>query len=61
MNRDIDIKGIHFHISNYTPRRNTFERGIKYKLFVDYIPTEYHFSTIKECKSWIEKNYYIFM
>ena len=61
MKREIIIKDIKFYIANYTPRRNEYERGQKYKLFVDEIPTAYTFTTIKAAKSFIKSNYYIFM
>lgn len=32
--RDFTIKGVDFHIGNYRPRKNEFEKGLKYQLFV---------------------------
>lgn len=67
MNRDIYTeKGYHFHIGNYTPRRNEYERGLKYKLFFYSVerdgeeilyPTSSCFSTLKEAKDHIIRNY----
>ena len=71
MNRDFEVHGIKFHIGNYTPRRNEFERGAKYKLYVyrdlkhegeTAIPTNFICSTIKEAKEfatreWIRFDY----
>ena len=61
MQREIIIKDIHFYIGNQTPRRNEYERGQKYRLYADGIPTGYTFTTIKEAKNFILKNYYIFL
>ena len=61
MKRSINIKGINFYIGNQTPRRNQFERGQKYKLYVDDMPTGYTFRTIKDCRSFIYKNYFIWL
>lgn len=61
MKREIIIKDIKFYIANYTPRRNEYERGQKYKLYADGIPTAYTFDTIKAAKAFINANYYIFM
>lgn len=70
MNRNINYKGISFYIANYTPRRNQYEKGLKYQLFIkspdyiaphpEYIPTNIYFCTIHEGKRWIKANYYIF-
>lgn len=61
MKRNINIKGIAFYIGNCTPRKNEFERGLKYRLFVDDLPTDYCFSTIKEAKEFINNNYFIWL
>lgn len=58
MKRDFEIKGVQFHLGNYTPRRNEFERGLKYQLYVDGIPTGYKFNTLKEGKVYATKNYF---
>lgn len=58
MKREIMIKNIRFYIGNYTPRNNEFEKGLKYKLFVDDIPTNYNFNSIKEAKKFITDNYW---
>lgn len=58
MKRDFEVKGIRFHLGNYTPRRNEFERGLKYQLYVDGIPTGYKFNTLKEGKAYATKNYF---
>jgi hypothetical protein len=61
MKREIIVKDIVFYIGNQTPRRNEYERGQKYRLFVGGRPTSYTFHTIKEAKTFIEKNYFIWM
>lgn len=61
MKRNFEIKGIQFSVGNYTPRHNYFERGLKYRLFVGGIPTEYVFETIKRAKRFAEVNYYIWL
>lgn len=61
MKRDFNIKGITFHIGNYTPRKNEYERGLKYRLFVGDRPTNYVFTTIKQAKEFINKNYFIWL
>lgn len=61
MKRDFIYKNIPFYIGNYTPRNNKFEHGLKYRLFVNDIPTEHVFATIKECKNWIMQNYFIYL
>lgn len=61
MKRDIEKKGILFHIGNQTPRRNEYERGQKYRLFVEGIPTGQTFATIKAAREYIEKNYFLYM
>lgn len=59
MKREFEYKGIIFYIGNYTPRRNEFERGCKYKLFYgpDHIPTDWIFGTIKEAKEFIQREW----
>jgi len=58
---------IFFRIGNRTPRRNEYERGLKYHLYVmdkkDFIfyPTGRYYSTIKEAKEDARKNYFIWL
>lgn len=61
MKRNINYKGIPFYIGNYTPRNNEYEKGQHYKLFVDDMPTQYTFSTIREARTFIYKNYFIWL
>lgn len=61
MKRDIEKKGILFHIGNQTPRKNEYERGLKYRLFVNGYPTSHAFCTIREAKEFAEKNYFLWM
>lgn len=63
MRRDVEYKGIMFHIGNFTPRNNEYERGLKYRLFVgpEMIPTDHVFMTIREAKTFIEKNYWLWL
>lgn len=61
MKRNVTFKGIDFHIANYTPRKNEYERGLKYKLFVAGIPTSYCFCTIREARNFISKNYFMWL
>lgn len=61
MKRQYIYKNIVFNIANYQPRENAFEKGLKYQLFVSDIPTNHKFSTIKDCKQWINNNYFIFI
>ena len=61
MKRDIQIKGIDFHIGNYTPRRNEYEKGLKYKLYAGGIPTDHVFSTLREAKEFINNNYWLWL
>ncbi len=58
MKRDKNIKGLIFHLGNYTPRKNEFERGLKYRLFVDNIPTGYTFGTLREGWQFVNDNYW---
>ena len=60
MKRIILKPGVKFEIANYTPRKNEFEKGLKYRLFVDDIPTAETFSTLKQAKEWIDKNWIIY-
>ena len=61
MKRDFEVKGMRFHLGNYTARNNEFERGLKYRLYVDDIPTIYLFSTIKEGKEFAKHNYWMWL
>ena len=60
MNRVINIHGINFEVVNRMPRKNQFERGQKYGLFVDNIPTSATFSTIKSALKWVNENWFIY-
>lgn len=68
MKREIEYKGIKFFIGNYTPRKNEYEKGLKYKLYVkryspitrpdgEYIPTDSCFETIRQAKEWIKREW----
>lgn len=61
MKREIKKSGILFYIGNYTPRKNEFERGLKYRLFVDGVPTSNTFETIHAARDYINKNYFIYL
>lgn len=61
MRRDIEKRGILFHIGNRTPRRNEYERGQKYALFVNGIPSGHTFHTIKAAREYIEQNYFLYL
>lgn len=61
MKRQETIKGILFEVGNQTPRRNEYERGQKYRLFVDGIPTGYTFATIKAAREFYRKNFFIWL
>ena len=60
-NRTIKKCGLMFYIGNRTPRRNEYENGLKYIVFVGEIPTSNYFSTIKAAKQWIYKNYWLYL
>ena len=63
MKREFIYKGISFYIGNYAPRKNEFEKGLKYQVFVDYsgyYGTGAKFATIKSAKEWIKRNIYRF-
>lgn len=61
MKREIEKKGVKAYIANYTPRRNEYEKGLKYKLIIGEMPTNYCFSTIKEAIAFFDKNYFIWL
>lgn len=54
-------KNISFSIGKRTPRRNEYEKGLKYFLIVNNYTTCYFFDTIKAAKQWIHDNYFIFL
>lgn len=60
-NRTIKKRGLVFYIGNRTPRRNEYENGLKYIVFVGDMPTSNYFSTIKAAKQWIDKNYWLYL
>ena len=60
-NRTIKKCGLVFYIGNRTPRHNEYENGLKYIVFVEDMPTSNYFSTIKEAKQWINKNYWLYL
>jgi hypothetical protein len=55
MNKIFYVNGVRFEAGGYTPRNNEFEKGLKYRLFVDDWPTELLFSTLKELKEYAQK------
>lgn len=72
MKRDFSIHGIDFTIANYRPRKNEFEKGLKYQLLIKiydgprecdfyYRGTRYYGSTIAELKQIAEKNIYAWL
>ena len=72
MKREISIKGIDFVIADYRPRKNEFEKSLKYQLLIkvfdgirdcdySYRSTGNKFSTIKSAKEWIKRNYFIYL
>ena len=61
MKREQIIKGLRFYLGNYTPRNNEYEKGLKYRLFVDSVPTGYTFETLKQGREFIKKNYFIWL
>ena len=61
---------IYFSLGNYTPRRNEYERGLKYHLYVTAYdingdrhdsPTGLLFATIAEAVGYIERYYSIYI
>ena len=65
MTRDFIIHDIHFMIGNNTPRKNEYERGQNYRLYVrdvdyGYMPTKHTFCTIREGVEFINNNYWLF-
>ena len=59
MNNKFTVKGIEFEIGHYTPSRNEFEKGLKYRLYCGDIPTGYTFTTKRACKEFAAKNYWL--
>ena len=55
MKNTFTIKGVEFEIGEYTPRRNEFERGVKYQLFVNGYASGFCFSTKHEAKAFAER------
>ena len=66
MKRDFEVKGIAFSVRNYTPRKNEFEKGLKYELFVKrgwpgypdgrFLGTGARFETIAAAKKYAVDN-----
>lgn len=61
--REFTLRGIDFVVADYRPRRNEFERGLKYQLlkkvydspradWYSYHSTGYKGCTIKECRQY---------
>lgn len=71
--RNFTIKGIDFTVGDYRPRKNEFEKGLKYILLIkvydtparkdyfSYRDTGARFSTIKAARKYAEKNIYAYM
>ena len=70
MARNFTIKGIDFTVADYRPRRNEFERGLKYQLLIkvydtpgkpewfSYRNTGMRSETIKGCREFAEREIY---
>lgn len=66
MKRHFTIKGINFFLGNMTPRNNEFEKGLKYRLFVEgvesqsgqWFPTSHVFCTLKEGKEFAKREFW---
>ncbi len=65
--REFSLRGIDFVVADYRPRKNEFEKGLKYQLLVkvydgpkpeyySHRSTGFHGSTVQECREWAEKN-----
>lgn len=72
MNRIFEIQSpagnhkVRLEVGNYTPRRNEFERGLKYELHYadgEYgkTGTGYRFSTIKDAKEFAKREWIRFV
>lgn len=70
--REFSYKGIAFTVADYRPRKNEFEKGLKYQLLIkvydgirdcDYHfrPTGHYFSRIRDAKQFARENYWIWM
>ena len=61
MKNKFTYKGVNFEIGRYTPRKNEFERGLKYQLFVGDIPTGAKFETKHGAKNYAIENIYMWL
>ena len=61
MNNKFTYKGIKFEIANYNARKNEFEHGLKYQLFVGDIPTGAKFETKHGAKNYAIENIYMWL
>lgn len=61
MNNKFTYKGIEFEIANYNARKNEFEHGLKYQLFVGGYPTSYKFSTKHNLKEYAKQYYWLWL
>lgn len=66
MKRIYQYADMQFKIGNYTPRRNEYERGLKYEVFIMgddsvYRGTGYRFSTMHEAKAALKKIAVLYM
>lgn len=58
---------IYFEVFNRTPRRNEWEKDLKYGLAVlnkytgEYYPTGRNYSTIREAKEDAKKDYFVWL
>ena len=52
-----------FELAPYTPRKNEFERGLRYRLLVNDADTGYRFSTVTEARFWLshENKYLMYL
>lgn len=69
MKREFSIKGIDFTIADYRPRKNEYEKGLKYQLLIKvydgprdldfyYRSTGVKSATIKKLREYAERNIY---
>lgn len=69
MKREFSIKGIDFTIADYRPRKNEYEKGLKYQLLIKVYdgPRDFDFyyrstgvksATIKKLREYAERNIY---
>lgn len=61
MKNKFSYKGVNFEIGGYTPRRNEYEHGLKYQLFVGDIPTGAKFETKHAAKNYAIENIYMWL